>query len=450
MNAKTKRIAGLTVLFAALACAGLLISAAFIAKAADTQRALENMYQKSFYDLTANVGNIDVRLSKLMAAGSLETEKNTAAEIWRQANIAADNIAQLPLKHEEMSETVKFLNQTGDFGHSLCKKLNAGQTLTDADRKTVEDLQARCGRANAELLRVSEKLQGDWKISDHVDRGQAGRSGGAAFGDGWADLQIQSVDYPRMIYDGPFSDALEKKGYKAVEGAPEIGGEQAAERIRHILSDMNVSDVKFLGDANGDVETHEFEVRTQKGNYYVQMTVRGAFPVMAQSDRAVGAGKIDAGEAVRLAEKFAAEKLELKDMRGVWVNLFGGAATVNLAPEQDGAVIYPELVKVKVALDDGQITGVEARAYARGHGEDRTVPTARLTEGEALKKVSPRLDVSHIRKAVIPRDGGREALAYEFWASYKDFDYIVYINAETGAEEDILRVIDKNQGNMII
>ncbi|GHU97912.1 germination protein YpeB [Clostridia bacterium] len=448
---KTKRMTYRSaVLFAALALAAALVAAAFIVKAADTQRALENAYQKSFYDLTANVGNIDVKLTKLMAAGSAETEKNVMDDICRQSHLAADNISQLPLKHEEMSETVRFLNQTGDYTHSLCKKLNAGQTLNDEDRQRIEDLRARCGAAGAELTRMAERLQGGWRISEHIDRDQAGRIGGGEFGDGFSDMQKQSVDYPKMIYDGPFSDALEKKTYKAVENAPEIPQEQAADKIRHILGGMGVTDVKFLGNANGDMNTHEFEVTADKGNYYVQMTVKGAFPVMIQSNRPVGASKIDAEEAIRLAEKFAFEKLDLRNMRGVWVNLFGGTACINLAPEIDGAAVYTELVKVKVALDDGQITGVEARAYVRGHVEGRKIPAAALTEGEALKKVSNKLDVSHIRKAIIPKDGGREVFAYEFWASYKDFDYIVYINAETGAEEDILRVIDKNQGNMII
>ena len=51
--------------------------------------------------------------------------------------------------------------------------------------------------------------------------------------------------------------------------------------------------------------------------------------------------------------------------------------------------------------------------------------------------------------AVIP-DGETEKFCYEVYGSYKGLDYFVYVDAENGAQVDVLRVIDSGQGSMIM
>ena len=63
--------------------------------------------------------------------------------------------------------------------------------------------------------------------------------------------------------------------------------------------------------------------------------------------------------------------------------------------------------------------------------------------------VSPRLSVEHIRLALIP-DGSSERLCYEISSEYDGLDYFVYIDAVSGAQADILRVIDTYQGKQVI
>lgn len=46
---------------------------------------------------------------------------------------------------------------------------------------------------------------------------------------------------------------------------------------------------------------------------------------------------------------------------------------------------------------------------------------------------------------MIPK-GKREVLCYEFKGKYKDSDFIVYINAENGNEEEILQIIKDENG----
>ena len=51
--------------------------------------------------------------------------------------------------------------------------------------------------------------------------------------------------------------------------------------------------------------------------------------------------------------------------------------------------------------------------------------------------------------AVIPYKE-TERFCYEIYGSYKGLDYFVYIDAKSGEQADVLRVIDSEQGSMIM
>ena len=44
-----------------------------------------------------------------------------------------------------------------------------------------------------------------------------------------------------------------------------------------------------------------------------------------------------------------------------------GIVTINYAYNQDGVIMYPDLIKVKVALDNGEILGIETTGYLNNH-----------------------------------------------------------------------------------
>jgi len=104
-------------------------------------------------------------------------------------------------------------------------------------------------------------------------------------------------------------------------------------------------------------------------------------------------------------------------------------------------------VKVKVALDNGQIVGVDAYAYVMSY-HDRDLPKPRIAKEEAAKKVSSRLKVRGTRLAVIPLASGREVLAWENDTDLNGDRFLVYINAMTGEEEQILKMIDVDGGTL--
>ena len=127
-----------------------------------------------------------------------------------------------------------------------------------------------------------------------------------------------------------------------------------------------------------------------------------------------------------------------------------GVLTVNYEYVQDGVMCYPDLVKVGIALDNGSVASFDARGYLSAHRE-RKLPEAEVSEEEALATVSPALKVKSHQMALIPSPGGEERLCHEFLCRGRDDrNFLVYVNAITGAQEKILILLEDASGTLTI
>ena len=106
------------------------------------------------------------------------------------------------------------------------------------------------------------------------------------------------------------------------------------------------------------------------------------------------------------------------------------------------------MVVVKVASDSNKVIGIEALNYIYNH-QERQIQTPTITEEEARINLSTDIKVENIRLALIPRDGGKELLTYEIYGIKGEDKYFVYMDALTGSEINILRVIDSDKGMLL-
>ena len=105
------------------------------------------------------------------------------------------------------------------------------------------------------------------------------------------------------------------------------------------------------------------------------------------------------------------------------------------AATQDDVVLYPDLLRVKVAADNGEITGFDATGYLANH---RTrvfdAPTYSLEQALANRED---LSVKNTRLAVIPTASGKEILCHEIIGTKEDKTFYLYVNCATGREEEL-------------
>ena len=106
-----------------------------------------------------------------------------------------------------------------------------------------------------------------------------------------------------------------------------------------------------------------------------------------------------------------------------------GIVTINYAYVQNDILMYPDLIKVKVALDNGDILGIETTGYLNSH-EERELQEPKITIEQAKKNLNEDLEILGEGLAVIPTDWKTEILCYEFKGKVENTEFLVYINAE--------------------
>src|SRR5699024_11835771 len=92
--------------------------------------------------------------------------------------------------------------------------------------------------------------------------------------------------------------------------------------------------------------------------------------------------------------------------------------------------------QVKVAIDNGDIIGLNTRNYYMNH-TDRSIPKPKITKDEAREKVNPKVDIQEDFLAIIDDSTGKEVLTYEFLGVIDNSTYRIFINAMTGREEKV-------------
>ena len=92
-----------------------------------------------------------------------------------------------------------------------------------------------------------------------------------------------------------------------------------------------------------------------------------------------------------------------------------------------------------------EVIGIETRGYLNNHTE-RDTSKINITKEEARKNLNKNLEITSEGLAIIPTEWKTEILCYEYKGKIDDTDFLVYINAETGREENILVIIDTPNG----
>ena len=136
-------------------------------------------------------------------------------------------------------------------------------------------------------------------------------------------------------------------------------------------------------------------------------------------------------------------------MKAVWINLANNLYTINFAYEKDGIIVYPDLIKVRVCAETNMVIGMEAKSYYTNHTE-RTIEKAKLSEEVAVGYVSENIDVETARLVVVPIGQSTEKLCYEFMGTYDGTTYYVYIDAMSGKQVEMFKVIESTEGTLLM
>ena len=413
----------------------------------ESRLASENLYNQSLYEIADYMENVENYLAKAEISTSSKHGVETLTSLWREANLAQTYLSMLPIESQELEKTSKFLNQVSDYSYSLSRKNINGENLNEEDFKNLDELHKLSTELNNSLNQIIYDLNagtinwGDLIKDKNVDFAKQVSSNIDLAGS----MEDNFHQYEGLIYDGAYSEHITSADKKGLTG-DDISEEDAKSIVKKFISEDNINELQSFGFVeNASIPVYIFSVKTKKDeNVSVSVSKKGGHIVSINSDRNVNEEKLNFEEANDKGKMFLSEK-GYENMEQTYYLKESNIITINYAYSQDGVIMYPDLIKLKIALDDGEVLGLEATGYLNNHIE-RDISKIKISKEQARNKLNKDLKVESEGLAVIPTKWNTEVLCYEFKGKIDETEYLVYVNCETGEEQDILIITNTPNG----
>ena len=397
-------------------------------------RIIASQAESAYHALTNDLNDLHVALNKLEATGTPARLSKSFSEIRRLSAGAVRALSLLPGACESRSQLMQFLTRAGDYADTLLDRVLNGQMLSEEQTQSLCDL-CDCCAALSEAC-DSNCLSGSFPV-DGADGFYA------------QETDEESIaNYPSLLYDGPFSESSE-----AAEplGLPDetIGEAEAAARCSALFPDRSL---RFDGRSEGAIATYDFSAQDEGGELCVSITERGGLLLYFMGTPTGDSNAPPSDEESERLHKAASTYLAehgFGEMSPSYAQYYAGTVVLNYAALQNGVILYADLVKVYMDRETETVIGLDAQNY-RFHHRPRRVEAPALSEQDARERVSDSLSIEAVAPALIPKSNTQEVLCYECKCTRGDTYFIVYINAQTGAEEEIFEIINSAEGDLAV
>lgn len=392
--------------------------------------AQENKYNYSFSEVVNYINNIENYLAKAMISKSTTHSAETLNKIWADSNLAIVYFENIPFVNEGSNKSIKFLNQVSDYCYTLSRKSLNGEELTEEDFANLKTLYNYSLNLKNVLNELSRELNNgtiSWEdLNTKTD---------LAFEEEdiniFSSIESNFDDYEGLIYDGAYSDYVKQTEKLGLIG-DDIDEETAKLKVQGFFENQGIKEITSNGIINGDdIESYSFTLKTEQNeDISVEVSKKGGWFVNVLSDKDVKEEKISAEEAVKLGKDYLS-KMGYSNMKETYYTKLQNIITVNYAYYENNITMYPDLIKVKIALDDGDILGMEAAGYLNNHIARQNLNVG-ISLDEAKSKLNKNLEILSEGLAVIPEESTKEEIfCYEFKGKVENREFLVYINALT-------------------
>lgn len=436
-----------------LAALGLMsVVGVYYDRQADSLRKeLHNTYMRAFHDASDYLYDVDVTLKKAVLAKDAGQMADLSARLYMQAEGAKACVAQLPTGNNTFLNTSEFLSKVGDYCSFLSRKTIRGEGVTEEEYRNLRALSEHAESvSNAFSDMETEIYQGNIQMESMSAASPFVVHAEGGWEEGLAQMDAIPQDYPSLIYDGPFSDHLEQETPAYLEGKQKMSRFASESTLTKFLGEERAKMLSYESDGGGKIETYLFRGADGNREISAEVTKHGGELLWMLDSRSVTESRLSVEQAIAAGELYLSQR-GYPPLKSSYYEMDNHVLTVNFAPfdRETDTVCYSDLIKLKIALDNGEVIGLEAKGYLMCHKE-RQIPEAVVTEEEALSAVGTHLYAEKISMAMIPTEGGREVFCYELSGNLGKNRFLIYVNALTGAEEKILLVLETENGVLTI
>lgn len=406
---------------------------------------VQDEYNKSMYLAVSYINNVEVDLAKLLVTSTPKMSAVTLADIWKQANLAKECLEQIPVGQNSMANASKYLTQVSDFSYTLMKQNISDIKLTEEEYEKLKHIYEDSSKLSSKMSDIYDDLNAGRIKWDELEK-----IGNEKLPDNDISNSISEVgktfqNYEGLIYDGAFSDHLLSSEPKFLS-QKEISEDDAKKYIEEvILNDEKIEKIEFKGESNGKIELYNFDVTLDsKQKRTISITKNDCKLYLMIGDKKVKEQNISVDEAKKRGMEFL-NKLGIDNMIETYYQKTENMIVINYAATQDGVILYPDLIKVKISLDDGKVYGVEAAGYIFNHTTRNNLKPS-ISQEKAKSILNSSLEIISSDMALIPTESNSEILTYEFKGKIDNREFLIYINADNAREEKVLLVIDNKNG----
>ena len=409
---------------------------------------LENTYIRSLNQVSEYISNISETLEKVEYVGTAGQMQILAANLSRDTSAAKTALTSLPTGELDLAYLNKFLSQAGNYTGSLAKKLEYGEKLSESEYENILKLKNHAKELNERIYKLGQDILSGKFSSDELtfknENTQPNETDEEGLSNQIRDMEKGFVNYPSLIYDGPFSDHILNRNPELTKNKPKISKEQAFYIASQAL-EIPIENIEFTQMENSHMPCYCFK----SNNSSVAITENGGYIAYMLKYKKPLTTEISINKAIENAENYL-KHIGITSMKHNYYENKNNICTINFAYNKNTILYYTDLIKVSVDMENGEICGFDARGYIMNHKE-RKINEPFISKEKAAESISPKLNIVSVQRAVIPTAGKNEIPVYEFKTKSQNNQIIlVYVNEKNGAEEQILVLVNTNNGVLTI
>jgi spore germination protein len=401
----------------------------------------ENQYQRAFHDLSHHMGRLHDQLGQTLAVSSTSQgmQRKGLVNVWRLTSQAQNEINQLPLAMLPFNKAEQFLSRISSFAYRTSVRDLTKQPLTPQELKTMKSLYTTSDSVNHDLGKVQDAVIANhlrWMDVEVAIASENGPNDNSII-DGFKAVDKQLGAYPENEW-GPSAMSTDRKLTSAQLTGKEVTAEEVKKKALDFLGHQAaVTDVKVSeAGSKTDLPIYAVTVKQQNGvNLQMDYTRKGGYLLWFMNPRDVKSRKLSFDSARNKASQFLIRH-DYKDMSPITYDEYDHVAVFTFARTIDNVRIYPDKVTVRVALDNGEAVGLQAKEHVFAP-ELLTPGKPKISKEKAQKGLNPDFKVEDYSLSVIENDLQQPVLCHEFIGKINDHRYRIYMSAETGLEESI-------------
>lgn len=238
-------------------CLAAALSAAAISQHSESskyQLRLEAAYRRNLTQLSECLDSIETSLEKSQYAASQEMMGTLSSDLYAECTTAKNSLSALPVSQLDLDGAYKFLSQAADYA----KYISTKDEISQSDYDNLALLLTYAKKYADYTEKIVQKCAAGGKITENEVLPQgSSEMKVSSFSLDFTTAENTFENYPTLLYDGPFADAVLNKESAMIKAA-ERRSRDECRRIAARALGVDESGVVYKNEESGTIPAYVF------------------------------------------------------------------------------------------------------------------------------------------------------------------------------------------------